>query len=107
MYADAGLMNVQDPYLTEDGAHLKIPINIEETMAVLTRCSFDDSHRQPISFLGGIPALAELIQVLNQFLTVVFSTILAYSYNSDIHIHLWLLLSQMPRCQFIFYLANR
>ena len=38
-------------------------INIEETMAVLTRCSFDESHRQPIFLLGGIPALAELIQV--------------------------------------------
>ena len=39
-------------------------INIEETMAVLTRCSFDESHRQPIFNLGGIPALAELIQVV-------------------------------------------
>ena len=38
-------------------------INIEESMAVLTRCSFDESHRQPIFLLGGIPALAELIQV--------------------------------------------
>ena len=27
------------------------------------RCSFDESHRQPIFLLGGIPALAELIQV--------------------------------------------
>ena len=40
-----------------------ININIEETMAILTRCSFDESHRQPIFLLGGIPALAELIQV--------------------------------------------
>ena len=38
-------------------------MNIEETMAVLTRCSFDEQHRQPIFNLGGIPALAELIQV--------------------------------------------
>merc|ERR1719422_2277532 len=43
-----------------------IPINIEETMAILTRCSFDESHRQPIFLLGGIPALAELIQVENR-----------------------------------------
>ena len=39
-------------------------MNIEETMAVLTRCSFDEQHRQPIFNLGGIPALAELIQVI-------------------------------------------
>ena len=52
----------QDGFLTENGS-LAFPINIEETMAVLTRCSFDESHRQPISLLGGIPALAELIQV--------------------------------------------
>jgi hypothetical protein len=38
-------------------------INIEESLAVLTRCSFDESHRQPIFLLGGIPALAEIIQV--------------------------------------------
>ena len=38
-------------------------MNIEETMAVLTRCSFDEAHRQPIFMLGGINALAELIQV--------------------------------------------
>ena len=38
-------------------------MNIEETMAVLTRCSFDEAHRQPIFNLGGIRALAELIQV--------------------------------------------
>jgi len=43
-----------------------ININIEETMAILTRCSFDESHRQPIFLLGGIPALAELIQVENR-----------------------------------------
>ena len=47
-----------DPNLTQ-----WIEMNIEETMAVLTRCSFDESHRQPIFNLGGIPALAELIQV--------------------------------------------
>ena len=40
-------------------------MNIEETMAVLTRCSFDEAHRQPIFNLGGIRALAELIQVCN------------------------------------------
>jgi hypothetical protein len=39
-------------------------INIEESLAVLTRCSFDESHRQPIFLLGGIPALAEIIQVI-------------------------------------------
>ncbi|XP_040564630.1 uncharacterized protein [Lepeophtheirus salmonis] len=38
-------------------------INVEETMAILTRCSFDEGHRQPIFMLGGIPVLAELIQV--------------------------------------------
>ena len=32
----------------------------------LLRCSFDESHRQPIFLLGGIPALAELIQVNDQ-----------------------------------------
>ena len=32
----------------------------------LLRCSFDESHRQPIFLLGGIPALAELIQVTDQ-----------------------------------------
>ena len=40
-----------------------IPLNIEETMAVLTRCSFDEYLRQPIFLLGGIRAIAELIQV--------------------------------------------
>ena len=43
-------------------------MNIEETMAVLTRCSFDEAHRQPIFMLGGIPALAELIQVCFMFI---------------------------------------
>ena len=47
----------------EGEEYLAVHINIEETMAVLTRCSFDESHRQPIASLGGIPALAELIQV--------------------------------------------
>ena len=48
-------------------------MNIEETMAVLTRCSFDEAHRQPIFMLGGIPALAELIQVcLFIFFTIFF-----------------------------------
>ena len=40
-----------------------VSLNIEETMAVLTRCSFDESHRQPIFMLGGVPAIAELIKV--------------------------------------------
>ena len=40
-----------------------VSLNIEETMAVLTRCSFDEGHRQPIFLLGGIPAIAELIKV--------------------------------------------
>ena len=54
---------VQDCYLSEDGSELVVPFNIVETMAVLTKCSFDESHRQPISNLGGIPAIADLIQV--------------------------------------------
>ena len=54
---------VQDCYLSEDGSELVIPFNIVETMAVLTKCSFDESHRQLISNLGGIPAIADLIQV--------------------------------------------
>ena len=29
-------------------------MNIEETMAVLTKCSFDEQHRLPIFNLGGI-----------------------------------------------------
>merc|ERR1719210_2596883 len=45
-----------------EARNTNININIEETMAILTRCSFDESHRQPIFLLGGIPALAELIQ---------------------------------------------
>lgn len=49
--------------MSEDGSELVIPFNIVETMAVLTKCSFDESHRQPISNLGGIPAIADLIQV--------------------------------------------
>ena len=40
-----------------------VALNIEETMAVLTRCSFDESHRQPIFLLGGVPAIAELVKV--------------------------------------------
>ena len=53
----------QDCYLNEDGSELVVPFNIVETMAVLTKCSFDENHRQPISNLGGIPAIADLIQV--------------------------------------------
>lgn len=52
---------------SSDEASAWTEMNIEETMAVLTRCSFDEAHRQPIFNLGGIPALAELIQV-NQLL---------------------------------------
>lgn len=48
---------------SSDEASSWTEMNIEETMAVLTRCSFDEAHRQPIFNLGGIPALAELIQV--------------------------------------------
>ena len=36
------------------------------TISFPFRCSFDESHRQPIFLLGGIPALAELIQVRPQ-----------------------------------------
>jgi len=50
-------------FLDFSGESQTISINIEETMAILTRCSFDESHRQPIFLLGGIPALAELMQV--------------------------------------------
>ena len=53
----------QDCLLSEDGSELVILFNIVETMAVLTKCSFDENHRQPISNLGGIPAIADLIQV--------------------------------------------
>ena len=49
--------------LSLDGGDQTIPLNIEETMAVLTRCSFDEYLRQPIFMLGGIRAIAELIQV--------------------------------------------
>ena len=47
-------------------------INIEESLAVLTRCSFDESHRQPIFLLGGIPALAEIIQVEEEPVSPIF-----------------------------------
>ena len=40
-----------------------ISINIEETMAWLTKWSFDEGHRQPIELLGGIQALAEFVQI--------------------------------------------
>ena len=40
-----------------------VSLAIEETLAVLTRCSFEENHRQPILNLGGVPALAELVQV--------------------------------------------
>ena len=38
-------------------------LNIEETMAWLTKWSFDEGHRQPIELLGGIPALAEFVEI--------------------------------------------
>ena len=41
----------------------------------MLRCSFDESHRQPIFLLGGIPALAELIQV-RMIVVVITMTIL-------------------------------
>ena len=47
------------------GGEVSLSINVEETMAVLTRCSFDESHRQPIAALGGIRALADLVQVVD------------------------------------------
>jgi len=40
-----------------------VALNIEETMSTLTRCSFDETLRQPIYMFGGIRAIAELIQV--------------------------------------------
>lgn len=40
-----------------------VRLNMEKTMAVLTRCSFNESHRQPIFLLGGIPAIADLVKV--------------------------------------------
>ena len=39
---------------------------------MLTRCSFDESHRQPIFLLGGIPALAEIIQVEEEPVSPIF-----------------------------------
>ena len=65
-YAASSAMGGSD----EAGQHAGqwMSMNIEETMAVLTRCSFDEAHRQPIFMLGGIPALAELIQVCFMFI---------------------------------------
>ena len=40
-----------------------ISLNIEKTMQWLTKWSFDEGHRQPIELLGGIPALAEFVQI--------------------------------------------
>ena len=54
-----------------------IPLNIEETMAVLTRCSFDEYLRQPIFLLGGIRAIAELIQVSIFFIFVLVMSLAA------------------------------
>ena len=52
-----------------------IPFNIAETMAVLTKCSFEENHRQPIFNLGGVPAIADLIQVDKSSLRNCFSEI--------------------------------
>ena len=62
-YHNAGFPTTLDGGLDPTAATHWTEMNIEETMAVLTRCSFDEQHRQPIFNLGGIPALAELIQV--------------------------------------------
>ena len=56
-------VNPYDAREIEDDAWLAFEIHIGQTMAMLTRLSFEDVHRQPISELGGIKALAELIQV--------------------------------------------
>ncbi len=48
--------------LAADGS-VVLSISIEQIMAVLTKCSFDDGHRRPITLLGGIRALADIIQV--------------------------------------------
>ena len=40
-----------------------ISLNVEETMAHLTKWSFDEHHRQPIAYLGGITAIAEFIRI--------------------------------------------
>ena len=78
--------------------YLKV-INIEESMAVLTRCSFDESHRQPIFLLGGIPALAELIQVgfvlfeafkQNQILKM-YVSFLRYLFKQQLNLNIFLL----------------
>lgn len=46
-----------------DAETIAVKINIHQIIAVLTKCSHQDSHRQPISLLGGISALIELMQV--------------------------------------------
>ena len=49
----------------------KVFLNSLPTLSytLVLRCSFDESHRQPIFLLGGIPALAELIQVTSTLTT--------------------------------------
>ena len=50
----------------------KVFLNTIATLSytLILRCSFDESHRQPIFLLGGIPALAELIQVNSLSITI-------------------------------------
>ena len=43
---------------------IRLGFGTDFNFVIFCRCSFDESHRQPIFLLGGIPALAELIQVL-------------------------------------------
>ena len=56
----------QDGTVEQEGGGLILNVNIEQSMAMLTKCSFDESHRQPISLLGGIRALAEVLQVIKK-----------------------------------------
>ena len=57
-----------------------ISLNIEETLAWLTKWSFDESHRQPIGLLGGVPAIAEFIKV---------SIELEYPFKSLLYINMY------------------
>ena len=47
----------------EDKGKRNLVIRIGETVSTLTKCSFDQRYREPIISLGGIEALAELVQV--------------------------------------------
>ena len=76
---DSGIISMEDyaPYANMVDEHYRktllskfldlqnfwITLKIEETVAWLTKWSFDEGHRQPIELLGGIPALAEFAQV--------------------------------------------